>query len=299
MAADILAVAQRLGARLRKISATEHAGPCPKCGGRDRFSVNVARGLFNCRRCNVGGDAIALARHLAVMSYADALAFVGDERAFAPHPHKPVERRQQPAPAEADQRRLERDKAAHAIALWQEAADPRGTIAEGYLNTRGLALDAALAGPVLRYHAGAGALLALFRNALTGEAQAVSRTFLSRAGSKLDRKFLGPVGGAAIQFDQHDDNLTIAEGIESALTARAFGMSPAWAAGSVGAIAALPIIPGVRHLRICIERDESGASERAAIACAARWHAAGRKVAFRLPPPRCGDLNDAIRADAR
>jgi putative DNA primase/helicase len=98
-------------------------------------------------------------------------------------------------------------------------------------------------------------------------------------------------------FDEPDDDLTIAEGVETAMTARAFGCGPTWACGSAGGISSLPIIPGVARLRVCLERDENGANERAAIACAARWEVAGRKVAFRLPPPRCNDINDAIRQD--
>lgn len=38
------------------------AGPCPACGGRDRFAVHLVKRKFNCRHCEVkGGDAVALA----------------------------------------------------------------------------------------------------------------------------------------------------------------------------------------------------------------------------------------------
>lgn len=37
-------------ATLRKVSAREYAGPCPKCGGTDRFRVNLDNGWF-CRKC--------------------------------------------------------------------------------------------------------------------------------------------------------------------------------------------------------------------------------------------------------
>jgi predicted DNA-binding protein (UPF0251 family) len=53
---------ERRGVKLR--GHTERYGPCPKCGGDDRFSINVAKQLFNCRGCNVGGDVIALVEHL-------------------------------------------------------------------------------------------------------------------------------------------------------------------------------------------------------------------------------------------
>src|SRR5262249_25408457 len=35
-------------------------GPCPNCGGTDRFSINTVKGLFNCRGCNTVGDVIDL-----------------------------------------------------------------------------------------------------------------------------------------------------------------------------------------------------------------------------------------------
>ncbi|OLS53774.1 primase-helicase zinc-binding domain-containing protein [Rhodovulum sulfidophilum] len=53
-------VAERLGiAGLKPPQAIERVGPCPVCGGRDRFGINTARNVFNCRHCG-GGDAIAL-----------------------------------------------------------------------------------------------------------------------------------------------------------------------------------------------------------------------------------------------
>ena len=40
--ADLMATAVALGARLKRVTAAEWAGPCPRCGGRDRFAVNVS-----------------------------------------------------------------------------------------------------------------------------------------------------------------------------------------------------------------------------------------------------------------
>ena len=53
------------------------AGPCPNCGGKDRFGVNLSRGkggLFNCRVCHArGGDAISLVMFLDDCSFARAV----------------------------------------------------------------------------------------------------------------------------------------------------------------------------------------------------------------------------------
>jgi DNA primase len=47
-----------------KGNGTERVGPCPKCGGDNRFSINTKKNVFNCRGCGVGGDVIKLVQHL-------------------------------------------------------------------------------------------------------------------------------------------------------------------------------------------------------------------------------------------
>jgi RecA-family ATPase len=42
----------------------ERAGPCPRCGGTDRFSINIKKQVWNCRGCGKGGDVIDLVCHL-------------------------------------------------------------------------------------------------------------------------------------------------------------------------------------------------------------------------------------------
>ena len=37
----------------------DRCGPCPVCGGTDRFSINIRKQVFRCRVCNIGGDVIA------------------------------------------------------------------------------------------------------------------------------------------------------------------------------------------------------------------------------------------------
>jgi putative DNA primase/helicase len=54
---------ERRGIGLRR-KGKELTGPCPQCGGDDRFSVHTQKQIFNCRGCGVGGDVIALVQHL-------------------------------------------------------------------------------------------------------------------------------------------------------------------------------------------------------------------------------------------
>lgn len=74
---DIVEVARRY-TTLHKESATEWAGPCPRCGGRDRFRV-TSRGFF-CRKCTEEpgagghwGDAIDLVRLATGCDFRSAL----------------------------------------------------------------------------------------------------------------------------------------------------------------------------------------------------------------------------------
>jgi hypothetical protein len=286
---DIVATAERLGASLKRATATERVGPCPKCGGRDRFSVNIKRQVWNCRGCGQGGgrNALDLVMHVRGFDFAGAVNFLtGEEARPAPARAKPL-----PVPATDNG-----DNGGKALALWREGDDPRGTVVERYLFGRFLDLDDGLAGEVLLWHPRLGAMLALFRNISTGEPQAVSRTFLDREGRKLGRRLLGPVWGAAIMLDAFEDvleGLHIGEGVETCMAARRLGLRPAWAIGSAHAVAAFPVLDGVECLTLLWENDD--ASERACEACAARWHAAGREV-FINQPTSGKDLNDAIRS---
>ena len=141
-------------------------------------------------------------------------------------------------------------------------------------------------------------MVALFRGIETGRPQAVSRTFLDAEGRKLERKFLGPVGGAAIMLDPFDSvthGLHVGEGVETCMAARSLGLRPTWALGSAGAVATFPVLAGVQTLTILAEHDD--ASARAVYACGARWHAAGHEVLVNRPNGG-KDLNDAIRRAA-
>jgi putative DNA primase/helicase len=127
------------------------------------------------------------------------------------------------------------DRVGHALALWRESVDPRGTLAERYLASRGLQLGDEVAGNVLRWHARIGAAVALFRNVETNRPQAVTRIYLDSDGNKMRRAFLGPVGGAAIKIDADDavtSGLHIGEGVETCMAAHQLGLRPCWALGS-------------------------------------------------------------------
>jgi hypothetical protein len=107
---------------------------------------------------------------------------------------------------------------------------------------------------------------------------------------------LGPVAGAAIKVDDDTDveqGLTIGEGFETCLAARALGFRLVWALGSAGTIGTFPVLAGIDALTILAETDKKGSNAKAAIECAARWTAADREV-FLVTPPS-GDMNDLVK----
>jgi hypothetical protein len=158
-----------------------------------------------------------------------------------------------------------------AFEIWEQATDPRDTLAERYLNSRGIELTADVALGALRYHPRCAweggvvpALVAAFRSIKDNELTGIHRIRLDRAAlwPKTERKMLGTVGGSAVKLDPKPVHrvLTIGEGIETCLAARST-YHPVWALGSVGAIAHFPKISNVNYLRVLAERG--AASERA------------------------------------
>jgi phage/plasmid primase-like uncharacterized protein len=77
--------------RMRQIrKSPEWVGPCPRCGGDDRFSINTKKENWNCRQCkptDIKGDVIGLVQFLDNCSFADAvrgLAGTREEREKTP-----------------------------------------------------------------------------------------------------------------------------------------------------------------------------------------------------------------------
>lgn len=206
----------------------------------------------------------------------------------------------QPETLPTDRRQMQ------ALRIWHESVDPRGTLAETYLASRGLGLADDVALTTLRFHPecpfGEGTrhpcMVAAFRSIDSGEVVAIHRTALTPGAKKIDRKMLGPIIGAAIMFGDLDAGrgaLAVGEGIESALSGLSMGFAPAWAMGSASAIAKLPVVNGVDTLTILGEHDAANAS--AARSCGVRWRDAGREILIALPKPGLGkDTNDAWQA---
>lgn len=89
------------------------AGPCPACGGRDRFAVHLVKRKFNCRHCEVkGGDALALALVGERVAFVDACEkLAGRERPKRVAAETPEEKAARQARREALDRRIATERA--------------------------------------------------------------------------------------------------------------------------------------------------------------------------------------------
>lgn len=143
---DLLALAEK-DTKLKRVSTTnggEWAGPCPFCGGRDRFRMWPGQGRFWCRQCEAQGDAISYIEKRDNLGFSDACKVLGghQEAPTAPRVAKRSEKeRSRPvlseteAPSAAWQARGRQFAAYCQGQLWQDDK------ALGYLRDRGLCDD--------------------------------------------------------------------------------------------------------------------------------------------------------------
>jgi hypothetical protein len=307
----ILDTARALGATRLKGGPVEFAGPCPKCGGRDRFSINTKKGVFNCRGCGVGGDVVDLVRHINDCSYREALACLGreDVKAMkrAPAPPEPV--KTEPRIAEL------------IAGIIHNLVPVRGSPGGRYLReTRRIDTDA-IADVLARvdaigWHPGLrfsqpnpsnplhdldrrwfGAIIGIMTDPVTAEPTgAISRTYITADLRKVcGAKTLGKPRGI-IRLDEDASvtyALNLAEGIETALTAIARGFRPCWSIGDKAMMAAFPVLAGIESLTLFADNDPDGGGLRAAQEAQTRWLTAGREARVFMTD-KFGDLNDLL-----
>lgn len=202
------------------------------------------------------------------------------------------------------------DHAALALRIWREAQPAVGSPVEVYLASRGLALPAD-ANEVIRFapacpFAGTRtpAMVALVRNVITNEPQAIHRTALTLDGRKAivngrDRLALGGLRGGAVKLTADAEVtlcLGIGEGVESTLSLQGlseFGeRTPVWALLNASGVSGFMPLPGIESLWVAVDHDPAG--EKAATTCAGRWRFAGKETFLIKSAMPGADLNDIV-----
>jgi len=127
---------------------TDKAGPCPVCGGTDRFAIHTGKNTFNCRQCGIaGGGVIDLVIKTENVGFVKACELITGRTVADPvsaeetgRIHQEAERRERERAAEEDKRRLR--AISEGMSIWNRSALP-GPIGSGgvadYLALRGVA----------------------------------------------------------------------------------------------------------------------------------------------------------------
>lgn len=135
---------ERLGIAGLQRAGAELVGPCPRCGGTDRFGIHLTSGVFQCRKdCGPAakGDQISLVRHVLDKSFPDALDWLaGPAQDLTPDERRDLARR-----AEDNRRRRAETEArlraasvAAALKIWRQTVPAEGTPVRDYLALRGI-----------------------------------------------------------------------------------------------------------------------------------------------------------------
>jgi phage/plasmid primase-like uncharacterized protein len=293
----------------------ERAGPCPVCGGTNRFSINTQKQLWNCRGCGKGGDVIDLVQHIDGCDFnAACTTLIGERKRCTPQPKTVSKARKSPVnqltpePAtvtgrdsgEDEQRKLEQ-----ADAIWR-ATQPLGPEAIDYFGRRGIDIDMVPRRGGLRFHPRCpwqGDTVACIVGRFTGAIDCKLRGIWRRPLNGMKPKALGPMAGCVIRLWPDaavEYGLVLGEGVETTLAAatlirhRGTLLQPAWAACSAGNMESFPMLSGIDALTLLVDNDATGTGQKVAAECAARWSAAGREVT-RLTPKKTGtDFNDLV-----
>jgi putative DNA primase/helicase len=293
--------------RREKVRNREKHGPCPGCGGTDRyfFDNKYGRGDFYCRGCG-NGDGFKLLQLVHGWPFLETLKRVIEAAGLsdASSPRSPV-----PTPmpmhildvggaAVPPDRvlRLRRDRCA--IENCEDAIT--------YLASRGLwplppgcALKAHATVEYWHESRRVGRYRAIVADVVDGAGELVTcHVNYLQGGKKLEgyepRKILSPMTGregCAVRLMPPTDVLGIAEGIETALAVALLDDVPVWSALNTSLLARFEPPPGVTTLRVYGDRDEAGLL--AALKLLERLQ--GRvRVEIRTPGAPAKDWNDVL-----
>lgn len=278
-------------------------GPCPICGGTDRFRFDNkhGRGDFYCNQCGAG-DGFKLIMGVCGMSFADArrrvIELAGMERErirdYAPPPERPVEI------AKPTRRVTQLLRESCAVedcdpARWYLASRYLWPLPQGHNLKAHPSVEYWQEGQRIgRYPA----LIAAVRD-MRGELVTVHVTYLDPAGEKLrnhePRKLLSGMSGregCAVPLMSFTDTLGIAEGIETALSAAALHGIPVWAALNTSLLQKFEPPAVVTKLVIFADRDVAGLD-----AASKLMQRLQERVRLEIRTPSAKDWNDVLRTD--
>jgi putative DNA primase/helicase len=284
-------ILQALGVDAKFLSKKH--GPCPMCGGKDRFRFDDkgGRGTWFCSQCGAG-DGFEMLQMLFgwgfVQSAKEIDRVIGTVQSTA-----------------ISKERTEAEKLATIEkVLKQSRKVVKGDPVWIYLNRR---TGIETVPTDIRFHPGmkhsAGGtypvMLAVMRDR-AGKGVSAHRTYLTNDGEKAPvtpaKKFMEgrPLNGSAVRLSAVGEHLGIAEGIETALAASMRFGAPVWAATNATLMQSWSPPDGVRRVSIYADNDSTFTGQSAAYALAFRLARDGIAAEVLMP-----DRVDMDWCDAR
>jgi putative DNA primase/helicase len=293
-----------LTAGLSERQLSKKPGPCPVCGGSDRyhFSNKYGRGDAYCRQCKHLDGFHLLVGALGI-DFAEARRRVMSIAGLSDEEHQPIAPR--PVVTEIDPPAQPTQRVRNLIreSCLIEDCEP----AMLYLDSR--ALWPLPQGHGLRAHPSVEyyqegkrvgrypALIGAVRD-MCGELVTAHVTYLTPTGEKLQtyepRKILSAMtgrDGCAVPLMPHGDTLGIAEGIETALSAARMHELPVWAALNTSLLMKWEPPHTVTKVVIFADRDVAGLD-----AATRLMERLQERVRLVIKTPQSKDWNDALRS---
>ncbi|MDX1558995.1 MAG: toprim domain-containing protein [Marinobacter sp.] len=261
-------------------------GPCPACGGNDRFRFDNKEGTgsYICGQCG-SGDGFKLIEMVTGQPFSDIAKRIDEICQNTDiQPEKPKRRKDPRNALRNVGKRLQR------VGHHDPVAD--------YLRGRGIS---GITGYALRLHPALGyyerdsfneprligqfpAMVAKIENA-QGKTESFHITYLTKDGQKADvssaKKILTPVNsinGCAIRLAPMAEHIAVTEGIENALAVMEGEGLPCWACVSAHGIETFEPPEGIKQVTIFADNDASFTGQAAAYALAKRLHRNGLAV---------------------
>jgi putative DNA primase/helicase len=266
-------------------------GPCPLCGGKDRFRFDdKGKGLYFCSGCGCGSG-MKLLMGVNNWDFATAANEVrsisGQNIAFVKHTE------------------LSDAEKIGACRRMVEGATTINTTTTAYAYITKRCGDVAHICSDLMAHKAIRnsdigqylpAMLGIMRNA-DGDMVSVHRTYLSPEGAKANvdrvRMMMPGIGlnGACIRLSDVHECIGIAEGIETAISAGKLFNLPVWAATNAGLLASWVPPAGVSAIVVFGDNDSNFTGQKAAYALANRLALDGYGVSVEIPHKEGDDWN--------
>lgn len=278
-------------------------GPCPVCGGTDRFRWDdkSGDGTFYCNQCGPGSG-IDLVMRIRGLPFREAALLI--EGVIVDHPSLfpggtfPLSRSVRSEASIRD----------GLNALWRSGEPVRiGDPADLWLRHRGISVPVyptSLRTALRVYHRAPPAtfhpvMLARVTDP-TGRPCNLHKTYLSATGAKASvepvrmfcRGKMPP--GSAVRLAPVGPVLGVAEGIETALAAQLLFGFPVWACLSASQLMTFEPAIGTQRLVVCGDNDADGTGQRAAYTLASRL-ATRLPLEVRIPDETDTDWNDVLR----